>query len=115
MVWKILNEVSQIETLLEDSHTKDILIFKHSTTCSVSMISKLKLEDEWNSEMDIVPYYLDVKGSREISNSIAEILGVHHESPQVILIRDGECIYDESHFDISLADIRESIRFHGVR
>jgi bacillithiol system protein YtxJ len=55
-------------------------------------------------------YYLDLLAHRPLSNKIAETFRVHHESPQILVIRDGKCIYDESHLAISMMDIVESAK-----
>lgn len=75
----------------------------------------MRLESKWDDEINnvITPYYLDLKSFRDISNAIAEKFSVHHESPQVLLIKDGECIYDASHMDISVEELKESIAFHA--
>ncbi|MBK8817900.1 MAG: bacillithiol system redox-active protein YtxJ [Saprospiraceae bacterium] len=115
MNWKFLTEISQLEVVRQASENRDVLIFKHSTTCSISQLAKLRLEDQW--EENIIPdvFYLDVKRDRNVSSHIADSFGVHHESPQVLIIRKGECIYDASHFDISVEEIKETLEYHGHR
>jgi bacillithiol system protein YtxJ len=71
-------------------------------------MAKLRLENSWNFDADeIQTYYLDLIQYRSISNTIAERFDVFHESPQILLIRNGECTYDASHLDISVAELRE--------
>jgi bacillithiol system protein YtxJ len=115
MTWKFLTEISQLEAIHQASENKDILIFKHSTTCSISHMAKMRLEDKWDENIIPEVFYLDVKKDRNISDKIAESFGVHHESPQVLIIREGECIYDASHFDISVEEIKETLDYHGHR
>ena len=62
---------------------------------------------------NVIPYYLDLKSFRSISDEVAERFSVHHESPQILLIRQGECIYDASHFDITIAELKETLVFHA--
>ena len=79
------------------------LIFKHSTRCSISMMAKRRFELDWDSLPEELPlYFLDLIQYREISNQIAQLFHVHHESPQLLLIKDGECILDQSHGGISV-------------
>lgn len=93
--------------------TTDVVLFKHSTSCSLSYIAKTRLEEHWCfDESEIVPYYLDLKEYRNISNEVAERFSVHHESPQILLIRKGECLYDASHLDISVAELKETLGWH---
>lgn len=115
MDWITLNETSQISNIKETSFNKDVIIFKHSTTCSISVMAKHRLEDGWDASLELPVYYVDVRSSRDVSNEIAVSFEVHHESPQILLIRDGECIYDASHFDISVSELKESLTYHGIR
>ena len=79
------------------------LIFKHSTRCSISMMAKRRFELDWDSLPEELPlYFLDLIQYRDISNQIAQQFQVHHESPQLLLIKDGECILDQSHGGISV-------------
>jgi bacillithiol system protein YtxJ len=113
MKWHILNSSEQIDEIIATSMTKDIVIFKHSTSCSLSYIAKMRLEDQWSfDESELIPYYLDLKEYRNLSNEIAERFSVHHESPQILLIRKGECLYDASHLDITVAELKETLDWH---
>lgn len=108
MNWNILQEESQLESITQESFVKPILIFKHSTTCSISHAAFSRLERSWNDTEHstiIKPYYLDLLKLRPISNKIAETFRVIHESPQAIIIKDGKAIYNASHFDIRLNSI----------
>ena len=79
------------------------IIFKHSTRCSISMMAKRRFELDWYSLPEELPlYFLDLIQHREISNQIAQLFHVYHESPQLLLIKDGECILDQSHGGISV-------------
>jgi bacillithiol system protein YtxJ len=81
------------------------IIFKHSTRCSISLITKKRLEMDWTFLPDNIPvYFLDLINYRDISNTVADIFKVHHESPQLLLIKDGECVYETSHGEISMED-----------
>jgi bacillithiol system protein YtxJ len=79
------------------------IIFKHSTRCSISMMAKRRFELDWGDLPENLPlYFLDLIQYRDISNQIAQLFHVHHESPQLLLIKDGECILDQSHGGISV-------------
>lgn len=106
--WTELNSIEQIRTIDELSRDQPVLIFKHSTTCSISAMAKMRLEDQWESsgEFDQI-YYLDLLRYRAISNEIAKHYHVHHESPQLLVIKDGECILDSSHLQITLDEVAE--------
>ena len=109
MEWQKLTQIEQIENLVEESKTQPVVIFKHSTSCSISSMAKMRLE---RSEQpgDIKFYYLDLIRYRNVSNKIADMFEVYHESPQVLLIKNGECVYDESHNGISMDEIAEQAK-----
>ncbi len=106
MSWKKLTDESQIDSIKNASAEKPQLIFKHSTRCSISSMAKNRLDREQLSG-DVDFYYLDLLQYRSISNKLAEVFNVYHESPQVLLIKNGECVYDESHSAIRMDDILE--------
>lgn len=106
--WKEMNNEAQIDAILAASHTKPQLIFKHSTRCSISSMAKDRLEREWKLE-NVEPWYLDLIAYRNVSNAIATQLGVHHESPQAILLQNGKVIYTATHQAISANEMAESI------
>lgn len=104
MSWNDLNEESQLAGIKTLSERQPVVIFKHSTRCSISTMAKGRLERSIAPE-GISFYHLDLIRHRAISNKVAEVFGVHHESPQVLLIRNGACVYDESHNGISMDEI----------
>lgn len=104
MEWINLNTVAQLATINEKSAEKPQLIFKHSTRCSISSVIKSRLNKGALPE-NIDFYYLDLIAHRDISNKIAEQYGIQHESPQILLIKDGKCVYNESHSSIYMEDI----------
>jgi bacillithiol system protein YtxJ len=108
MIWKNLEQLIALEEIDKASFTHPILIFKHSTRCSISDVAKARLDKEDNlNGVDF--YYLDLIKHRDISNALAEKYNVHHESPQILLINKGECVYDESHIGITMAEIKEQV------
>jgi bacillithiol system protein YtxJ len=106
MNWISLQSESQLEDILQNSAHRPQVIFKHSTRCSTSALVKNRLERA-SEPQEIEFYYLDLLNYRPISNKIAETFRVHHESPQVLIIRNGKCIYDESHLGISMDEIAD--------
>ena len=101
MNWHTISSAHDIEAIIDRSRVVPCLILKHSTSCPISSMAKRRLEMNWNvpaEEMEA--HYLDLLRHRDLSNKIAEEFGVRHESPQVLLIRNGECVYDASHLSI---------------
>ncbi|HEX9510733.1 MAG TPA: bacillithiol system redox-active protein YtxJ [Puia sp.] len=106
MSWIDLQTETQLNEIREKSTDRPQVIFKHSTRCSTSQLVKSRLERvPFPGSIDF--YYLDLIRYRPVSNKIAETFLVEHESPQVLVIRNGECIYDESHLGITMDDILE--------
>jgi bacillithiol system protein YtxJ len=110
MNWKPLVSQEDLLEIIESSKNRPQVIFKHSTSCSISSMAKMRLEDKWDLT-GVDAHYLDLLSYRNISNQIAERLSVHHESPQLILLIDGECVYDASHFDITVEELKESLAY----
>ena len=108
MNWIELTNESQLDTLKDNSKNKAQVIFKHSTRCSISSVAKSRLERAV-APQEVDFYYLDLIQHKNISAKIAEVFDVYHESPQVLLIKDGSCVYDESHSGITMNDITEQV------
>ena len=106
MNWIELNDINQLADIKALSFEKPQLIFKHSTRCSVSVMVKNRLDKESGTE-DIDFHYLSLLSHRDISNQIAVDYKVTHESPQVLLIKDGQCIFNDSHSSIYYSEIIE--------
>ncbi|SEJ07583.1 bacillithiol system protein YtxJ [Cyclobacterium xiamenense] len=107
MSWKKLASLSQLDQLKEESKEKPVVIFKHSTRCSISSMAWNRMERSWKAEDSerLSPYFLDLIAHRDISNAIAEEFSVAHASPQVIVIRDGKAVYNNSHMGINYREI----------
>lgn len=108
MNWIDLKSESQLKELIEKSQVKPQVIFKHSSRCGISAMAKGRLE------RSIAPanadfYFLDLITYRNISNKVASEFNVYHESPQILIIKNGECIYDESHSSITMDEIEEQV------
>ena len=109
MNWIDLNDIEQIGKIRELSKTRPQVIFKHSTRCFISSMIKDRLERIGPpDETDF--YFLDLLRFRQLSNSIAAEFSVHHQSPQILLIKNGECVYEESHEGIHMDEIAEQAR-----
>ena len=106
MNWIDLTNEQQLHQLKADSNTKPQVIFKHSTRCSISSVAKNRLERSTQpGELDF--HFLDLIKFRGISNKIADDFKIYHQSPQILVIKNGECIYDESHSGIDMEEIIE--------
>ncbi|SDH86300.1 bacillithiol system protein YtxJ [Flavobacterium omnivorum] len=103
--WNELTDLGQLNEIIAASNEKPVAIFKHSTRCSVSRMALKQFENEFNSSDKVTPYFLDLIVHRDISNEIATRFGVTHQSPQLILIKEGNAIYNVSHSDIDAEEL----------
>ncbi|HEX6334262.1 MAG TPA: bacillithiol system redox-active protein YtxJ [Flavisolibacter sp.] len=107
MHWIHLTDEEQLKQVITKSQIRPQVIFKHSTRCSISAMALQRLQKVAQpSELDF--YFLDLIAYRPLSNKISETFRVIHESPQVLVIRDGQCVYDESHLGIYMNEIIEN-------
>ncbi|NAS13409.1 bacillithiol system redox-active protein YtxJ [Poritiphilus flavus] len=106
--WVALTSTAQLEDIVERSEQRPQVIFKHSTTCGISrMVLQMFTNDYDLSENSVDLYYLDLHQYREVSNQTAMQFGVMHQSPQLIVIKNGDVVVHESHgaiTDIDLSD-----------
>lgn len=106
MHWIHLTDEEQLKQIVSKSQIRPQVIFKHSTRCSISSVALQRLQ-KVSQPSDIDFYFLDLLSYRNVSNKITQVFGIPHESPQVLVIRDGQCIYEESHMGISMNEIVE--------
>jgi bacillithiol system protein YtxJ len=99
-IWINLEDLGQLNEIINASEEKPVVIFKHSTRCSVSRMALKQFENEFNLQGKMDAYYLDLIENRAISNEIASKFGVVHQSPQLLVIKNGKCIYNISHSEI---------------
>ncbi|MFC4635625.1 bacillithiol system redox-active protein YtxJ [Dokdonia ponticola] len=106
--WKPLTEVNQLDVIIEDSKVKPVAIFKHSTTCGISRMALRQIESSYDipaNQLDI--YYLDLKAYRDVSNEIASRFQVTHQSPQMMVIKNGVAVYNDSHGGINVPALHQ--------
>lgn len=110
MNWKTIKSEADLKKIVELSKSTPCLIYKHSTRCTMSEMMKFVLEEEWDFKAnEIQPYFLDILANKSLAAKIADDFQVYHQSPQVLLIQNGECTYDEDHRDISVEELREHL------
>ncbi|CAL67229.1 bacillithiol system redox-active protein YtxJ [Christiangramia forsetii] len=109
--WIDLNSMAQLDQLEERSKERTVAILKHSTTCGISRMVLKMFESDYNLDENepIDLYFLDLRAHRDISNAIAERLRVKHESPQLIVLKNGEVVHHSSHQAISADKLKELI------
>ena len=102
-----LQTIADADAMLAASHEAPVALLKHSIACPISARGQ---EQFVGLEGDADPplYAVVVQYARDVSTYLAETLGVEHQTPQVILIRDGQAVHDVSHHRIQLASLREA-------
>ena len=98
-----IDDRTALDNLLTDSKQKPVIVFKHSTACSIS--SRAYREMEKLDGVNLV----EVQSAREISHELANLTGVRHETPQVLILRDGKAVWNASHFDVKAADVLKAV------
>ena len=108
--WKKLETLEQLEEIKKLSFERPVVIFKHSTRCSISRMAWNQFQKRFNiSDDKMVVYYLDLIEYRSISNAIADDFAVQHQSPQILVIKDGVSVFNASHEDIDAKDLEEFV------
>jgi bacillithiol system protein YtxJ len=114
MEWLHLSSEDQLEEINQrsfDPQLMGVLLFKHSTRCSISSAALNRLERNWKLSNETFPaFYLDLLNNRLLSMKIADYYSIEHQSPQVLVIKNGKCIYSTSHSDINADDIVSSTK-----
>nr|WKN35810.1 bacillithiol system redox-active protein YtxJ [Tunicatimonas sp. TK19036] len=111
MDWKALTTIEQLKQIKENSAQRPAIIYKHSSRCGISSMILRRLERDWRtSEMETADvYFLDLIRYRDVSQAVAEAFSIRHESPQILLINRGECVYDTSHTMISYNTLKKEL------
>jgi len=106
-----LKHVEELERLLDQSQTRPLLLFKHSYTCGTSMEALEELVAHLNEGATDAHYAMvTVQTHRDVSNAVSTRLGVRHETPQALLIRDGRVVWSASHFRVTANAVQDAIK-----
>ena len=103
-----IDDQNTLESLLTDSTKKPVIVFKHSNACSISSRAYREME-KLEGQVNI----LEVQSAREVSSELANRTGIQHETPQVIILRDGKAVWNASHFDVKAADVMKAVESHS--
>jgi bacillithiol system protein YtxJ len=99
-----IDDHATLENLITDSKQKPVIVFKHSNACSISSRAYREME-KLEGQVNI----LEVQSAREVSRELANLTGIRHETPQVIVLRDGKAVWNASHFDVKAADVMKAV------
>ena len=103
-----IDDHAALENLITDSKQKPVIVFKHSNACSISARAYREME-KLEGQVNI----LEVQSARDVSSELANRTGIRHETPQVIVLRDGKAVWNASHFDVKAADVMKAVESHS--
>lgn len=96
-----------LDKLITDSNNKPVVIFKHSNACGISSAAYREME-----KLDAEVNLLEVQSARDVSRELADLTGIPHETPQVILLKDGKAVWNASHFDVKAGAVLKAVESH---
>jgi len=99
-----INNKETLDKLITDSKTKPVVIFKHSTMCGISASAYREME-KFDGQVNLV----EVQSARDVSRELADLTGIRHETPQVIVLKDGKAVWNASHFDVKAGAVRQAL------
>jgi bacillithiol system protein YtxJ len=105
MDWNALESLEDWTAALDASHQQPLVVFKHSTRCSISRMALKLTQQRWDLPEEVQPFLLDLLNHREVSNAIARDLQTEHQSPQLLLIREGKTLHHANHSNIDPVDL----------
>lgn len=103
--WINLVSVEQLNQVLNDHSKSTKLFFKHSTRCSISSMALKFFESDWKNTEEVECYFVDLIAYRDVSNAIAKLTNIEHQSPQVIVLKENSVVYNASHQSINAEKI----------
>tara|TARA_B110000285_G_C15006333_1_gene554060 strand:+ start:305 stop:634 length:330 start_codon:yes stop_codon:yes gene_type:complete len=106
MDWETLDSAESLQAAFDASHKQLVVLFKHSTRCSISRMALKMTTHGWDLPDSVRPFLLDLLAHRDLSQIIAETLDIHHESPQMLVIQNGKCIHHANHDRIDPAAVK---------
>jgi bacillithiol system protein YtxJ len=108
--WHRLNSLEQLKTIAEESKTKPVAIFKHSTRCGISRMVLNQFESSYNlDDTQLKLYFLDLLSNRDISDEVGFMFQVMHQSPQLIVVKNGNTVHQASHSSIQAHELEKFI------
>ncbi len=105
-MWQSLSSIEEVKQIIADSHQSPQVIFKHSTRCIISRSVLKNFESDWNTtQTNAAMHFLDLLAHRDVSNAIAELTSVYHQSPQLLVLQEGKVTLDRSHDSIDATEL----------
>tara|TARA_B100001564_G_C20611351_1_gene657719 strand:+ start:971 stop:1303 length:333 start_codon:yes stop_codon:yes gene_type:complete len=110
MNWKDLNSIDDLNAAIAASDNGLVVLFKHSTRCSISRMALKMLEMGWDDSLaGVEAYYLDLLNHRDVSSAIADKLNIEHQSPQMLVLSGGKVHSISNHSDINTNEVKKHL------
>lgn len=106
-----VDDANALEELFARSQSAPVVLFKHSTTCPISARAHRQMSQLDRERVGEVALVV-VQTARSVSDEIARRTGIGHESPQVFILRDGQQVWNASHFDITAEAVEAAVNEH---
>jgi len=103
-----IDDRETLDKLVTDSRSKPVIIFKHSTACGISSAAYREME-KLEGQVNL----LEVQSARDVSRELADLTGIRHETPQVIVLKDGKAVWNASHFDVKAGAVLKALESHS--
>lgn len=100
-----VGDSNELENLLNNSNERPIVVFKHSTSCPISAAAYREMQ-----ALDTEVVLVEVQSARDVSRQLADITGVRHESPQVIVLRNGKAVWNASHYQVTAREVAKVLQ-----
>ena len=107
--WIQLTSLEQLDAIAESSKVKPQVVYKHSSTCGISRMVLNMFSESYDMDLDIDLYFLTIQQHRDVSNAIQDKFEVRHESPQLLVVKNGEVVFHTSHGAISDTDLTKYV------
>lgn len=107
--WVHLESLEQLNEIMEKSNHRAQVIYKHSTTCGISSMTLRMFRDVYEMDTECDLYFLTIQSHRDISNAVASQFGVRHESPQLLILKNGKVAFHTSHGAIAEINLKDYI------
>ncbi|MBN31995.1 MAG: bacillithiol system redox-active protein YtxJ [Crocinitomicaceae bacterium] len=105
MKWNTLESMKDWTAALEASDEQPVVVFKHSNRCNISRMALKLTEQRWELPACVKPFLLDLLNHRTVSNAISQDLETEHQSPQLLLVRNGKTVHCANHSNIDPVDL----------
>lgn len=103
-----IEDTAALDNLLVDSDARPIVVFKHSNSCPISAAAYREMQQLENEVL-----LVEVQSAREVSRELADRTGIRHESPQVIVFRNGVAVWNASHYSVNAREVERVLETHG--